>query len=152
MDDELCQDEERHRDEKARVCFCVEEKRDLDLSAQCHALPQREQQQREPRDQYAGENAAMDQREGIIGEVRPAKQLVDRATQHEGEVGRLRSRPLRARTIDHRGGHDCAVGGNWALAAATTFSTVKPYSVSRAFNGAEAPKVCMAMTRPVWPT
>src|SRR5262249_29112251 len=39
-----------------------------------------------------------------------------------------------------------------ALAVATTLSTVKPNSCCSAFNGAEAPKVCMPMTFPSRPT
>ncbi len=71
-----------------RACdFCVQEKGDFDVSPPCAALPRREQQQRQPRDQHAGENAAMDQLQGIVGEVRSAKELVQRAAQDEGEVG-----------------------------------------------------------------
>ena len=88
VDDELRHDEERQRDEKPRVYFDVEQKGDLDVSPPRSPLPRREQQQRQPRDQHAGENAAMDQRQGIVGEVRPAKQLKQRAAEHEGEVGR----------------------------------------------------------------
>ena len=75
--------------EKPRVHFGVEQEGDVDVSPPRPPLPRREQQQRQPRDQHAGENAAMDQRQGIVGEARPAKQLVQRAAQHEGEVGRL---------------------------------------------------------------
>ena len=89
VDDELRQDEQRQREEKPRLDFHVEEKRDRDVSPPCPALPHREQQQRQPRDQHAGENAAMDQRQGIVGEARPAKQLKQRAAQHEGKVGWL---------------------------------------------------------------
>ena len=31
----------------------------------------------------------MDQRQRIVGQARPAKQLKQRAAEHEGEVGRL---------------------------------------------------------------
>jgi hypothetical protein len=39
-----------------------------------------------------------------------------------------------------------------AFAAATTFSTVNPNSCCSAFSGADAPNVCMPITRPVGPT
>ena len=100
VDAELRQDEERQRQEKPRVYFCVEQKGDFDVSPPRASLPRREQQQRQPRDQHAGDNAAMDQRQGIVGEVRPAKQLVQRAAQHEGEVGGLSCQRLwRARRL-----------------------------------------------------
>ncbi len=95
----------------------------------------------------------MDQRQDIVGKVRPAQQLVHRAAQHEREVGRLLpAAPASPDGSTRGGGHDSGTGASWALAAATTLSTVKPYSFSSAFNGAEAPKVCMPMTRPVGPT
>ena len=69
--------------------FDVEEKGDRDVAPPRPSLPRREQQQRQPRDQHADENAAMDQRQRIVGEARPAKQLEQRAAEHEREVGRL---------------------------------------------------------------
>ena len=56
------------------------------------------------------------------------------------------------RRIEGGGDQVRGVGLTCALAAATTLSAVKPYSFCRAFKGAEAPKVCIAMTRPVRPT
>ena len=63
--------------------FEVEEKRDLRGSPPRSSLPRREQEQWQPRDQHERENASMDQRQGIVGEARPAKQLVQRAAQHQ---------------------------------------------------------------------
>ena len=77
------------------MCFCVQKKGDFDDSPPRATLPRREQQQRQPRDQHAGENAAMNHLQGIVGEVRSAKELVQRAAQDEGEVGWFPCQQLR---------------------------------------------------------
>ena len=83
VNDELRHDEKRQGEEKPRVDFYAEEKGGVDDSLPRSPLPRREQQQRQPRDQHDDENAPMDQRQGIVGKARPAKQLIQRAAQDE---------------------------------------------------------------------
>ena len=87
MDGELRQDEERQREEKPRVDFRVEEKRDLDLSHQARPSAVESSSSGSHADHHARENAPMDQCQGIVGEARAAKQLEQRAADHEREVG-----------------------------------------------------------------
>ena len=90
VDDELRDDEKWQGQEKPRLYIHVEQKgNERVVSSPCASLPHREQQQREPRDHDGGEDTAMDQRQGIVGEARPAKKLKQRAAQHQGKVGWL---------------------------------------------------------------
>ena len=64
----------------------------------------------------------MNQLQDIVGEVRPAKQLVRRAAQHEGEIGRLLcQRRSCVRMILRGGDHD--ISGDMGRPTATSMPT-----------------------------
>ena len=83
-------DQQGHRNKKAHVSFDVEQERDVYVVANHIAVPNGEQQQRQPGDRRKDDDTSPQQRQRIVRQVRPAQQLEQRATHDDGEVRRRR--------------------------------------------------------------
>ena len=85
MDNQLGGDQDRKCDEASGVHFnVVKEGKSTDVPSR--GTEGAEEQQRQPCDQCDNEQPAMQEFQAISGEMRPPKELEDRATQHQGEI------------------------------------------------------------------
>ena len=88
MHDQFGQDHQRQRDQQAYVQFHVVEEGQPDAVAPGVPLRDRQQQQRHPGQQHHREHAPVQQMQGVVGQARPAPELVQRPAEDQREVGR----------------------------------------------------------------
>jgi hypothetical protein len=88
MDNQLGGDQDRKCDEESGMHFNVV-KEGKPTDAPSRGTEGAEEQQRQPCDQRDNEQPAMQEFQAISGEMRPPKELEDRATQYQGKIGRF---------------------------------------------------------------
>ena len=94
---ELREDQQRHRHQKADVNLDVGEEWHRNGAAPELSRDGRQQQQREPGEQRDDDDATRGQFEGVARQVRASEELVQRAAEHQREVGLFQRQPLRRR-------------------------------------------------------
>ncbi len=86
---QLGQDHQRQREQQPDVQFHVVEQRQRDCCAPGAALCDRQHQQRHPRQQHCHQHAPVEQLQGVVGQARPAPELIQRPAEDQREVGRV---------------------------------------------------------------
>ena len=86
MDDQLGRDQDGQRDQEPNVYLDVVEERNRDGASQRMACERRQQQERHPCDTRDDQHPPTHQLQRISGQLRSPEQLIQRTTEHQGEV------------------------------------------------------------------